>query len=324
MIRGLAVVALGLLSLLLPGSADAVAKVPVIGFLSLAPAEHDMQAEAFRQGLLELSYVDGQNVTIEYCYADGREDRLPRLAEELVARRVDVIVALSPPALSAAMNATRTIPIVMRTTIDPVKAGVVASLAHPGGNVTGLSSVSGSLYSKRVELLKELLPGLSRLAVLWNKDSRFGTDYLPEVEAAARSLGIVLQPLDVRGPGDFADAFRAAIREHAQAVIPLRDPLIVFNRSRIADLALESGLPTIYDDREFVDTGGLISYGARLADLHRRAAYFVDKILRGAKPADLPVEQPTTFELIINLKTARALGLTVPPALLVRADEVIE
>lgn len=314
--------ALGLGGTMPPAHAQQPAKVPRIGLLVDGASP---RVEAFRQGLRELGYVEGQNALIEYRSAAEKGDRLADLAADLVRLRVDVIVAPDPPAARAAKNATRTIPIVMRSSGDPVEAGLVASLARPGGNITGLYSISEELIGKRLELLKEVVPQLSRVAVLWDPDSPGSVHWFRETEAAARSLGVHLQSLEARGSNpDFERVLAVATRGSAGALITLRNPRIVVHRRRIAELALKSRLPAIYDDREFTEAGGLMSYGANLADLYRRAASYVDRILKGAKPADLPVEQPTTFELVVNLKTATALGLTISPSLLRRADHVIQ
>ncbi len=302
-----------------------VKKIPRIGFLSIGSGggQRGEAREAFRQGLRELGYVVGQNIVIEWRFAYRKRDRLPALAAELVRLKVDVIVALSPPTARAAKDATTTIPIVMRSSSDPVRSGFVASLARPGGNITGLWSISGELIGKRLELLKEVVPGLSRVAVLWKPGRRRGGVRLKKAEVAAGALGVQLQSLQVRDPSDFQDAFEAATRERAGALITLRNPVIVRHRKRIASLALESRLPAIYDDRAFVEVGGLMSYGTNLAALHRRAATFVHKILKGAKPANLPIEQARKFELVINLKTAKQIGFTIPPSVLYRADKII-
>jgi len=300
-------------------------KTPRIGYLSIGSGggQRGEAREAFRQGLRELGYIVGQNIVIEWRFAHRKRDRLPALAAELVRLKVDVIVALSPPTARAAKDATTTIPIVMRSSSDPVRSGFVASLARPGGNITGLWSMYGELTGKRLELLKEVVPGLSRVAVLWKPGRRRGGVRLKKVEVAARALGVQIQSLEARDPGEFQGAFEAATRERAGALITLRNPVIVRHRKRIASLALESRLPAIYDDRAFVEVGGLMSYGTNLAALHRRAATFVHKILKCAKPADLPIEQAREFELVINLKTAKQIGLTIPPEVLFRADKVI-
>jgi len=302
--------ALGLLVGSLPVEAQEATKIPRVGYLSPGSG----RGPQFRQGLRELGYVDGKNIVIVPRGARGKRDRLPALAAELVRLKVDVIVALNPPAARAAKNTTTTIPIVIRSSRDPVRSGFVASLARPGGNITGLWSTSSELIGKRLKLLKEVVPGLSRVAVLWKPGRRSAR--FKKIEVAARALGVQIQSLEVRDPSDFQGAFEAATRERAGALITLRNPDIVRNRKRVADLALESRLPAIYDDRAFVEVGGLMSYGTNLAALHRRAATYVDKILKGTKPGDLPVEQPTKFELVINLKTAKKIGFTIPPQFL--------
>ena len=305
--------------------AQASSGVPRIGFLTTQAAGAPYtDRKALVEGLRALGYVEGKTIEIVDRSANGDESALPRLATELVALDVAVIVALAPPLVLAAQAATGTIPIVMRTTIDPVRAGFTTSLAHPDRNITGVSSASGALYAKRLELLKELVPGLSRVAVLRNEATPTGQDYLADVKDAARTLGLALDPVSAEHPADFADAFEAGIKAGAQALLPLRDPTVVRNRRLIAELALAHRLPAIYDDRQFVDVGGLASYGADLAALHRRAAYYVDRILKGAKPADLPIEQPTRFELVINQRTATAMEFAIPPSIMLRADEVIE
>jgi len=297
-------------------------KIPRVGCLAIGTKDGKPPA-AFLQGMRDLGYVEGKNVIIEYRGdPDRREDRLPALAAELVDLKVDVIVALDPPAARAAQKATKTIPIVIRSTTDPVEGGFVASLAHPGGNITGVTSISSDLYGKRLELLEEVVPQLSRVAVLRNPD-RSGKDF-KVMDHTARALGLVLQSADIRNAGDFEHAFETARAERSQALITIRTPLINFHRKRVAELAIKSRLPGIYDERAYVDDGGLMSYGTNLSDLHRHAAVFVDKILKGRKPADLPVERPMKFEFIINLKAAKQIGLTIPPNVLVRADKVIK
>ena len=310
-----------LLALSFPVEAQQPQKIPRIGWLTLG---YPARSEAFRQGLRDLGYIEGKNISIELRNAEGKPDRLPGLAAELVGLKVDLIVALEPPAVRAAMKVTSTIPIVMRSTDDPVEAGFVASLARPGGNITGLTSISGELYGKRLGLLKEIVRGLSRVAVLWNPDFPSGAQNFKEMEAEAKPLGMQLRSSEARSAEDFESAFRAAVKGRAQALITLRDPLVVNQRKRIADLAVKSKLPAIYDDREFVEDGGLMSYGTNLADLYRRAATYVGKILKGRKPADLPVEQPMKFELFINTKTAKQIGVTIPQEVLMRADKVIK
>jgi putative ABC transport system substrate-binding protein len=274
--------------------------------------------------LRELGWIEGKNIAFERRYAENRLDRLPALAAELVDLKVDVIVAAGTLAPLAAKRATTTIPIVMTAAGDPVGSGLVPNLARPGGNVTGLSLMVPDLGGKRLELLKELLPRMSRVAVLWNAANPYPALVFKETERAAQTLGIEVQSLEVREPNDFGNAFEAAERHQPDALIMVEDPLTIDFRKQIADFALTHRLPAMNGFRQFVDAGGLMAYGASLSDLLRRAAGYVDKILRGAKPSDLPVEQPTKFELVINLKTAKALGIEIPPMLLARADEVIE
>jgi putative ABC transport system substrate-binding protein len=299
---------------------------PRIGYLdggSRSP--NSVRVEAFRKGLRELGYVEGQNIAIEWRFADGQGDRLPHFAAELVDMKVDVIVTGGAGATRPAKEATVTIPIVMAQDSDPVESGFVAGLGRPGGNVTGLSTLHPATSVKRLEILKDLLPKLSRVAV-FGTSSWAGNAYgLRETERAAGTLGIKLQYVDVLRRSDFEIAFQSAAKARADAVIVLVwGPLANPHQREIAALAVKSRLPTIYRDREQVGAGGLMSYGPNIPDLFRRAATYVDKILKGAKPADLPVQQPTKFELVINLKAAKALGLTIPPSLLLRADEIIE
>jgi putative ABC transport system substrate-binding protein len=269
--------------------------------------------------------VEGHNIVIEFRHADGQIERLPELAAELVRLNVDVIVAAPDVSIEAAKRATKTIPIVMAVCLDdPVERGFVASLARPGGNITGLSSLQQELLGKRLEILKTAMPQLSRVAVLWTEDMR-SPAHLRALEVAAGAVGVELQLLLLRGPDpDFESAFRAATRDGASALMTVSGPAIFAHRARIVDLAAKSHLPGLYEAREFVEAGGLVAYGVSLPDMHRRAALYVHKILQGAKPTDLPVEQPTKFDLVINLKTARALGLTIPSSLLILADEVIQ
>jgi len=280
--------------------------------------------EAFRRGLRELGYVDGQNVVIEYRSSDGNQERFPELALELVRLNVDVVLTTGTPGALAAKKATSTIPVIIAGAGDPVRSGIVASLARPGGNITGLSAFNLEIYAKRVELLRELVPKLSRIAGLFN----MGNPVLPlqwkEVERAARTFGLPSQLLDVRKPDDLGRAFEAATRQRAGALVVSLDGLTQANRRTIIDLAAKQRLPAMYGSDEFVRAGGLVSYATNRPHLYYRAASCVDKILKGAKPDDLPVEQPTKFELLINFKTAQALELTIPKALLGRADEVIE
>jgi putative ABC transport system substrate-binding protein len=318
---------LSLLTVPLAAEAQPVAKIPRIGVLSAGfpPGSADPAAfEAFRQGLRDLGYVEGQTIVVEYRWAEGQGDRLPDLAAELVGLPVDLIVAGTTRAVQAAQHATKTIPIVMAVSADPVASGFVASLARPGGNITGMSLMAPEVSGKRLELLRDIRPGVSRVAVLWNPAQPGSRIDLQGLESAAQSLGLQLYPLEVRSPDAFESAFAAMHREGADALLVLRDPLLLDRHlSAIATYALQHRLPTMYGWRAFVEAGGLMSYGPRVSDLFRRATYYVDRILKGAQPADLPVEQPTQFELVLNLKTAQALGLTIPPHLLVLADEVI-
>jgi putative ABC transport system substrate-binding protein len=305
---------------------QAAAKVPRIGFLALNPGANPHLREAFLQGLRDLGYVEGRNVVIEYRSAEGKLERLRALAAELVALKVAVIVTGGgTPTALAAKEATRTLPIVFTSATDPVTDGLVTSLAHPGGNVTGLSNLAPELVGKCLEQLKEAVPQVSLVAVLWQPGAVGGrTDMLKPAEVAARALGVRVQFVEARGPADFDRAFSDMTRARAGALAVLGSAIFNSERRRLVDLAAKHRLPTVYTSRDFVDAGGLMTYGVNLADLFRRAAAYVDKTLKGTKPGDLPVEQPTKFELMINLKTAKALGLTIPPSLLQRADEVIE
>ena len=314
-----------LLTAPLAAEAQPAGKVYRIGVLEpTSMALNAANLDAFRQGLRELGYVEGRNMRIEYRSADGRSERFPDLAAELVRLKVDVILTRGTPAVMAAKNATGTIPVVMAASGDPVLSGVVSSLARPGGNVTGLSAVAVEVSGKRLELIREVAPGVSRVAALFNMSNPNDALQWKEIETAAPSLRVQLQLLDVRKPGDFAGAFDAAVKGRAGALVVGLDALTWANHRPIVDLAAKHRLPAIYGGREFVNAGGLIAYGVSYPHLYHRAANFVDKILKGAKPADLPVEQPSKFELVINLKTAKALGLTIPPSLLQRADEVIQ
>ena len=298
---------------------------PRVGVLVLAPlASRPQQWEALRQGFREQGYVLGQTIALEFRSADGKVDRLAELAAELVDAHMDVIVASGTEATQAAQKATRIIPIVMSNTGDPVGAGIVASLARPGGNVTGLSLVSTELSAKRLELLKETLPGLTRAALLWNPGNASVGLKAKETALAARVLGLQLQLLEARAPTDLEAQITAAARARADALITADDQFLSRERGKVAGLALAHRLPLMSEFREFAEAGGLCSYGPSLPDLARRAAGYVHRILKGAKPAELPVEQPTKFELIVNLKTAKTLGLTIPPSVLVRADETIQ
>ncbi len=305
--------------------AQQLAKVPRIGYLTVASLSSNVaRIEAFRQGLRELGYVEGKNIVIEWRSAEGKFERQSELAAELVRLKVDVIISSGPTMTRAAKEATATIPIVMAQDSDPVENGFVASLARPGGNITGLSVLSPELSGKQLELLKEIVSKLSRVAVIGNSNEPANPKTLKEIELVAGSFGVQLQPLDVRGSKDIETAFRAATKAHADALIVLASAIVTDHRTKIANLALKSRLPAIYRSSIWVDDGGLMSYGTSLNDLSRRAATYVDKILKGARPADLPVEQPTKFEFIINLKAARQIGLTIPPNVLVRADKVIK
>jgi putative ABC transport system substrate-binding protein len=299
-------------------------KIPRIGYLAASPpSASPARTEAFQQGLRELGYLEGKNIFIEYRYAEGKVDRLYDLASELVRLNVDVIVTAGPTVVPSARKATASIPIVMTFDTDPVGNGFVASLARPGGNITGLSSLSPEISGKQLELLKEITPKLSRVAVLGTSTRPGHAHAVKELEFAAAAFTVQLQFLDVQKPKDIEMAFRAASNARAEAVLALGSAVLNSYRRQVADLAAKNRLPGVYDRREFVDDGGLLSYGVSLNDLHRRAAVYVDKILKGAKPADLPVEQPTKFELIINLKAAKQIGLTIPPNVLARADRVI-
>jgi putative ABC transport system substrate-binding protein len=295
-------------------------KVPHIGFLSLSGANQ----EAFRQGLRDLGYIEGKNIAIESRTAANRADRLSVLAGELVDLKVDVIVAAGSQAVHAAQRTTKSIPIVMTSSSDPIGTGFVASLAHPGGNITGLSILGPDLSTKRLEMLKEVVLGVSRVAVFWNPDDPAAKISLRETQDAAKAQAMHLQIVEIREASYFESAFRAANKGRARALILLPAPIVATQAKQIAELALKNNLPAISPVSEFPNAGGLMSYGANLADLYRRAATYVDKILKGAKPADLPVEQPTKFELVINLKTAKQIGLTIPPNVLARADKVIK
>jgi ABC-type uncharacterized transport system substrate-binding protein len=305
--------------------AQQAAKVPRIGYLHGGSARRGINHNDFFQGLRELSYVEGKNILIEYGLAERKLDRLPVVAAELVGLKVDIIVAAggTEPAL-AAKKATKTIPIVFTSVADPISAGLVESLARPGGNITGLSNIAAELSGKRLELLKETNPKFSRVAVLWNPEIQNLTREFKESQAAARALGLQLQSLEVRGPEDFESAFKAAADRRAGALLVPSGQFFTRHRAKLAELAVKSRLLAIYADREYVEAGCLMSYGPSLADQYRRAATYVDKILKGRKPAELPVEQPTKFEFVINLKAAKQIGLTIPPNVLARADRVIK
>ena len=301
--------------------AQQAGKIPRLGILRTGSAP-DPFVEAFLQGLHELGYVDGKNIAIEYRWAGGKNERLADLAADLVRLKVNVIVAAGPGPILAAKHATSTIPIVMPVVINPVDSGLIASLARPGGNLTGLASQADELPGKWMELLKEVLPRASRIAVLLDQANDIGQ--LGPSESAARSLSVQLQVLKVGGPDDFASAFAGAQKNRAEALMILPSAFLYAHRSRLVELAAKHRVPTIYNQADWVvGSGGLMSYGPSLADMFRRSATFVDKILKGAKPADLPVEQPKKFELVINLKTAKQIGITIPPNVLARADRII-
>jgi len=313
-----------LLAAPLAAEAQPAGKVWRIGVLSPGPSTGVLSSAPLLQNLRELGYVEGVNLAVEWRNAEGKTERFDGLAADLVRLKVDVIVATVPGATLAAKRSTASIPIVMMNTPDPVQLGLVASLGRPGGNVTGTTTLSADLSSKQLELLKEAVPRVVRIAVLWNPDNPWHPLALKGAEAAARSLSVQLQILEARRAEEFESAFGAMTRNRAGAVLVLADPLSAFYRARVADLAVKRHLPSMHGTRAYADAGGLMSYWAHEADLYRRVASYVDRILKGAKPADLPIEQPTTFELVINLKTAKALGLTIPPSLLGRADEVIQ
>jgi putative ABC transport system substrate-binding protein len=317
--------ALGVLVVPLAAEGQQSGKIPTIGVLGIT-AETSLAGSAtisaFRQGLRELGYVEGQNIAIEYRGAGGKPERFAPLARELVDLHVDVIVTASTPAIRAAKHATKTIPIVMATSGDAVGSGLIKSLARPGENVTGLTFLDPDLSAKRLQLLKEAQPRVSRVAVL--RHTTMPAESLRAMEEAARSLRLQLQILTVDGLEDFERAFGAMKRERAQGLTVMASPILVMHRKPLIELVARHRLPTIYPWREMVEDGGLMSYSASLTDLWRRAATYVDRILKGTKPADLPVEQPTKFEFVVNLKTAKSLGLTLPPAILIRADQVLE
>ncbi len=319
--------ALGILAVPLDLEAQPTRRVAHIGFLSASsPSDPRTRGfvDAFRQALRDLGWVEGQNLMVEYRWAEDRPERLADLARSLLTLNLDVVVAATTPAIHAAKVALGTVPIVMANAGDAVATGFVASLSRPGANITGLSMMVADLVGKQLQILKEILPRLSRVAVLWNPTNPSNAPQLAHAHEAARTVGVRIQSLEGRAPAAIEAAFPAMVREHAEAVIVLVDSVLVADRTRIAALATQTRLPTMYGLVDHVRADGLMAYGVNVTDLYRRAATYVDKILKGAKPADLPVEQPTKFELVINLKTAKALGLTIPPALLQRADQVIE
>jgi ABC-type uncharacterized transport system substrate-binding protein len=314
-----------LLAVAVIAEAQQATKIPQIGYLEGGPlSAHTARMEAFRQGLRELGYEEGKNIVIEWRFGDGKVDRLSGLATELVGLKVAVIVTGGTGPTRAAKAATSTIPIVMAQDNDPVASGVVASLARPGGNITGLSNFAPELSSKRLEILREVVPNLSRVAVLGSSTGASYALVMKELELAAKVLGVKLQYLDILEPKDVETAFRAAAEGRADGVTTFASAMVVSQRAQIVELAAKNRLPGIYHNSQFTEAGGLMFYGVNVLDLDRRAATYVDKILKGAKPADLPVEQPTKFELVINLKAAKQIGLTIPPNVLARADKVIK
>jgi len=299
-------------------------KIPRIGLLFVGDSSPSSTMDAFRQGLRDLGYVEGKNIILEYRYAEGKVERLPQLAEELVRLPVDLIVTATSPAIHAAKRATDTTPIVFAASGNPMATGYVASLARPGGNVTGLSVMDYELSGKRLELLAEAVRKVSRIAVLWNPGNGAMVLKMKEVQNAAQGLRLELKSMEVRDPQDFDRVLAALPREHAHALLTLADPLTLFHRDRIIEMAAKGRVPGMYEERGFVEAGGLMSYGPSFEANYRRAAVYVDKILKGAKPGDLPVEQPTKFELVINLKAAKQIGVTVPQSVLYKADRVIK
>ncbi len=314
---------LSLLAAPLAAEAQPPGKVYRIGFLSTAPPPAHAW-EALLDGLRERGYIEGQNLVFERRFSEGKAERFPEIAAELVQLRVDCIIAPTTPAALAAKHATQTIPIVMTTALDPVGAGLVASLARPGGNITGLSTLAPELSGKQLELLKEAMPGMTRVAVLWNAANPANAAVWQETQAAARALGLLLHAQAMQSPQDLEGAFALMAQAHPDALLVLQDSLITMRRPQIVEFVTQQHLPSVFGSREWVVAGGLMSYGPSIPDLFRRAATYMDKILKGTKPADLPVEQPIKFELVINLKTAKALGLTIPPTVLFQADEVMQ
>ena len=321
-------IALGSGALAMPLRSLAQQRKPaVIGYLSpVVPQNNtDFRLESFRQGMRELGYVEGKDYRLEVRWGEGKLERMPGLAAELVRLRVDVLVAPSSPSVLAAKQATRTLPIVMPVSSDPVGDGLVASLARPGGNITGLSQMAPELGAKRLQLLRDVLPKPSHsLAVVWNPAYKGMAARFNEAKVAGPSIGMDVRSLEIRDSREMEAAFDAVTRDPPAGLLFLTDPLTISMRARIVEFAREKKLPAIYESREFVDAGGLMSYGPNLAAMFRRSAYYVDRILKGAKPADMPIEQPSKIELVVNLKTARALGLTIPPAVLANADEVLQ
>ena len=320
------VLVLGVLVAPLASPAQQTGKVYRVGFIVTSAREEVAHlVKALDEGLRELGYVEGRNIVFERRFADGKQERLPALAAELVRLKVDVIVTGANPVIAAVKQATATIPVVMAVSRDPEGSGFVRSLARPGGNITGLANdPTPEILGKNLEFLKEAVPGVSRVALLWNPVPPGAGTYRDVVESAARKLGVTFQSVEVRGRDELEGAFAAMVRERADGVVVFGDPVFFAARSQVALLAMRNRLPAVAPLKEFVEAGGLMSYGPNITDEFRRAATYVDKILKGAKPADLPVEQPTRFELVINLKTAKALGITVPQSVLIRADQVIQ
>jgi len=319
------ILALTILAVLLAAEAQQPTKVHRIGWLSAgSPLSSRAYVEAFQQSLRDLGYIEGQNMAVEYRFAKGQYERLPELAANLVQLPVDILVTSGTPATQAAKQVTSTIPIVGVALADPLGTGFAASFARPGGNITGLAFQNADLSTKRLELLTEAVPGVTRVAVLWDSHFPASPSAVRAAEEAARALGLQVQLLEVQGPDDFARVFAAATRERAQALFQVTSSLFATHREMFIDLVAKSRLPVTCETRPFVVAGCLMAYGPSFPDMYRRAAYYVDRILKGAKPADLPVEQPMKFELVINLKTAQALGLTIPPSILFQADEVIK
>jgi putative tryptophan/tyrosine transport system substrate-binding protein len=316
------ILAVVILAFVQAAEAQPAKKVPRIGILFIG-SRNQPHIESFKQGLRERGYTEGKNIAFEYRYAEGRQDQLPELAAELVQLKVDVIVVTADISAEAAMQATKTIPIVV-TTGDPVAWGLAESLAKPGGNVTGLSAVIADLSGKRVEILRETLPKMTRLATLWDPSVRIAGPVFKETSLAAQALSLQLHSFEVKTAQDIENAFADIPKVRPNALLVILSPLVTLYSKRIVELALKQKLPGIYPTRQFVEEGGLMAYGPLIGDLYRRAATYVDKILKGTKPADLPVEQPTKFELVINLKTAKALNLTIPQSVLYRADKVIK
>src|SRR5713226_9336809 len=321
------IVAFTLSVLLTPPATEAQqrAHLPRVGYLGTSSASLEPElVKAFREGLRDLGYVEGQNILIEYRWAEGNYQRFPDLVAELVRLKVDLILTAGTPGALAAKRATQTIPIVMASTGDAVGAGLVSSLARPGGNLTGLTAMVPDLEGKRLELLREVFPTLTTVAVLLNTANPYNTIVWEQTQVSARALGVKVQPVDLRGPEEFKDAFAKLVRQRPDGLVMLADRFLLAHRTQIVDFVAKNQLPAIYPYRDFVVVGGLMSYSPSYEDLFRRSATYVDKILKGAKPSDLPIEQPTKFELLVNMKTAKTLGVPIPPSLLLRADHVVE